>query len=98
MTRIVTPPSYFPGETIRFWARDLTHIDDGPITSGAAVDFVVTDLAGTELDSGPGVPSNDDWYLDVTIPATPGQYLIKATATVDDVVWKGRLPFNVTVH
>lgn len=95
--RTVTPPTYFPGETIRFWASDLTHLDHGAITSGADVDFEVTDLAGTEIDTGTGVSSNDDWYLDVTMPATPGAYVLKATATVDGVVWKDKLPFSVGV-
>jgi hypothetical protein len=93
-----TPPTYFPGETIRCWASDLLHLDDGPITSGATVTFVLTDLAGTEeAGGGAGTASNDDWYIDVTMPTTPGSYFMKGTAVVDGVTWKGKMPFNVGV-
>lgn len=32
------------------------------------------------------------------MPATPGAYIVKATAVVGDDTWKGRMPINVGVH
>lgn len=103
MTNHITPKTYFAGETIRFWVSDLTHLIDGPITAGADVTFVLADLAGNTLPGGgAGVPSNDDWYVDVTMPSQPGPYrmLMGAVfvATTGEAVWKGALPFSVAAH
>jgi hypothetical protein len=95
----ITPKTYYPGETIRVWASDLTHLDHGPITSGATVTFAVVDLAGnTQAGGGEGTASNDDWYIDITTPATPGQYRVLVTAVAHGDTWKGALPFAVGAH
>lgn len=94
-----TPPTYPPGQTVRIWASDLTHLDNGPITSDATVTFELVDLAGNVLPGGgTGVNINDDWYLDFATPATPGPYRVLATATVDGDTWKGAYRFNVGAH
>lgn len=96
---IATPKTYFPGETVRVWVGDLTHLDDGPITTAATVTFAITDLAGTvQSGGGSGIALNDDWFIDFTTPLMPGQYRILATATYDGDTWKGALPFNVVAH
>lgn len=94
-----TPVSYFPGESARIFLSDLTHITDGPITTGATVTFVITDLDGdVETGGGTAAATNDDWLLDFDTPSTPGQYRILATAVYSGKTGKWVLPFNVVAH
>lgn len=96
----VPPKSYFPGETIRVWASDLTHLDHGPITEGATVTISIVDKAGDETGiSGTAVATNDDWSVDLTMPGEPGNYRLVATAVAEGATWKGLMsPLRVVRH
>ena len=91
---IATPPSYFPEMSITLSLSDLLKRVDGEETpvltdSGAVVTFEVTDLAGTVQGlPGTGEATDDDWYLTVNTPATPGPYKIKVTVTLDTIIGK----------
>jgi hypothetical protein len=90
---------YIVGESIRVWASDLDHLDNGPVTSGATVSYEIKDRAGTVVASGTTeLVTNDDWYFDVTIPANPGNYTISATAVSDGATWKGKTPIIVEAY
>lgn len=97
----VPTATYYPGETIRVWATDLTHLDDGAITENATVTFAIVDRSGNELTGlgeGEGVPENDDWHIDLTMPEQPGQYRIQATAVYEGDVWKGLANITIRKH
>lgn len=78
---IATPPTYYPGMTVRVTLTDLTHISDGTVTSAddASVSFEVQDLAGTVDYTGAGTAVGDDWHLDFPAPSTPGAYKVVAS-------------------
>ena len=70
-------------DTIRVYLRDVTHIDDGAVTSGLGGTVEIQDWADPETvaDSEPIVShSDDDWYVDFTAPAN-GHYRIVAEFT-----------------
>jgi hypothetical protein len=85
----------FAGETVRITARDLTHADDGPVTSGATVTHAIYDNAGALVDSVTATASGDDWYGDLAAPDTAGLYTVKSTATKSGATWKGRTELEV---
>jgi hypothetical protein len=66
-----------PGDTWRVFANDATHLDTGPVTSGATG---VVQLVDHLSDALVGVPwvidshSDDDWYVNITLPAQRGTY------------------------
>jgi hypothetical protein len=72
-----------PGDTFRITAKDVTHIDTGPVTTGLTGTATIKSAAGTTVD-GPDnlVNSGDDWYADFPAPATVGTYTIVVTMTV----------------
>ena len=72
----------FAGETVRVTAADLTHSDDGAVTSAATVTVTLFDPAGDEVDEQVATNEGDDWYVDLAAPATPGQYTVKVNADV----------------
>jgi hypothetical protein len=82
---------YFVGETVRITAADLTHSDDGPITSGATVTVALYDAADTLLDSDTASADGNDWSFDLPSPDDPGIYVVKVTADVGGVVWRDRV-------
>jgi len=95
-----TPVTYPGGQTVRFYAKDITLYDATdiahPVTSGGAtVAFAITNLDGATISSGSGTPVTDDWHWDANVPVTSGQYFIVVTITAGAVVWKGRDRFNV---
>lgn len=74
-------PSYFPGETARFWLNDLLDADSGPVLSGATVTFGLYAPDGTEIVAPvTGTASGDDWYGDMAMPTDPGNYRLRAIA------------------
>lgn len=95
-----TPTTYPGGQTVRFYARDITLYDatdtPQPVEAGdATVAFAITDLDGTTITSGSGSAVTDDWHWDANVPDATGQYFIAVTVTSGAVVWKGRDRFNV---
>jgi hypothetical protein len=82
---------YFLGETVRITAADLTHSDDGPVTSGATVTVALYDAADTLLDSDTASASGSDWSFDLPSPDDPGIYIVKVTADVGGVVWRDKV-------
>lgn len=86
----------YPGETIRITAADLTHVDSGPVTTGAMVTIAVYDADGViSGDVVNGSVTGDDWSADVAAPATAGEYTVKITATKSGATWKGKEPLSV---
>lgn len=83
------------GETVRVTARDLTHLDSGPVLSGATVTIAVYDRTDTQVSTATGTASGDDWYADVAAPATAGEYTIKVTAVKSGATWKAQEPLSV---
>ena len=95
-----TPVTYPGGQTVRFYAKDITLHDANdvaqPVESGdAVVAFAITNLDGTTISSGNGTAVTDDWHWDANVPDATGQYFIAVTVTAGAVVWKGRDRFNV---
>jgi hypothetical protein len=88
----MTLRTYYPGETMRLSARNLTHADSGSVTSGATVTIAIyaADGALSSTNEASTGGSGDDWYVDVAAPATPGTYTVRITATKDGAVWKGK--------
>ncbi len=72
----------YAATTRRIRLRDLTHLVSGAVTSGAIVSFSILNQAGATV-VGPtsGLADGDDWYADLTMPATAGTYHLHATAT-----------------
>lgn len=70
----------YVGGTVRIKARDLTHLDSGPVTTGATVTIVITNPDGSQLSSDVATNVNDDWSIDKTMPSVIGLYEVKATA------------------
>lgn len=95
-------PSYFPGETARFFLNDLLDADNGPVTSGATVTFGLYTPDGTEsVAPVTGTASGDDWHGDLTMPTDAGNYrlraiAIKGTAKIVAVSPIDVLPLSVT--
>jgi hypothetical protein len=84
------------GETVRITAKDLTHADSGAVTSGATVTISMYDADGDII----GIPNtatnaDDDWYFDLTMPATPGQVLVKVVATKSGATAKDEVVLTV---
>jgi len=67
------------GDTIRLTAKDVSHADVGPITTGLTGSVSIVSMLTQQVVGGP-VPitlhSGDDWYVDLISPATDGQYRI----------------------
>jgi hypothetical protein len=76
------------GTTRRLRWKDLTHLTNGAVTSGATVTFRIIRInvdGTTTVVVGPvtGTATGDDWYTDVTIPPvlSAGQsYVINVVA------------------
>lgn len=85
----------YAGETVRITAKDLTHATSGPVTVGATVAVTLYDLDGTVLSTGNAAADGDDWYRDITAPATAGQYRVGIVATVSGAVAKDALFLTV---
>lgn len=82
---------YYIGSTVRITAADLTHSDDGPVTSGATVTVTLYDSAGEQVSTGAATVSGDDWFVDVASPDDPGIYVVKVSADVDGAVWRDKV-------
>jgi hypothetical protein len=87
---------YYIGSTVRITAADLTHSDDGPITSGATVTVALYDAADTLLDSDTATADGNDWSYDLVSPDDPGIYVVKVTADVSGVVWRDKVQLVYT--
>jgi hypothetical protein len=95
-----TPVSYFPQVTIEVALSDLikrvSGVESPVLTgSGAVVTIAVTDLADNIMSNGTATPTDDDWFLVVDTPATPGMYKFKATVTLGTIKGKFEDRFNV---
>jgi len=81
----------YVNETLRVTAQDLFHSDSGAVTSGATVTVAVYDAAGvlqsTASITTPPTPG-DDWWIDITAPATAGVYSIRVTAVKSGATWE----------
>lgn len=66
-----------PGDTVRIYARDVTNLDTGAVTSGLTGTVQLVNHT-TEANVGAASPitlhSGDDWYVDVTMPVASGVY------------------------
>lgn len=93
----MTLNSYYPGETMRLTARNLTHSDTGSVTAGASVTISLYNPDGTLNTSGTAATSGvgDDWYVDMVAPTTPGEYQVRVTAVVSGAIWKARASIRV---
>lgn len=97
-----TPESYFPDVTIEVALSDLikrvSGVESPVLTgSGAIVTIVVTDLNDTVIGSpGTATATDDDWYLAVDTPATPGPYKFKATVVLGSIKGKFEDRFDVS--
>jgi hypothetical protein len=89
--------TFYPAETIRITAKDLTHSDSGSVTSGATVTIAVYNPDGslyqTQTVMNPG--ANDDWWADFAAPSSAGQYTVKLTAVKSGATWKSTGVINV---
>lgn len=81
---------FYLGSTVRITAADLTHSDDGPVTTGATVTVKVYTAAGVELSSNTATATGNDWSYDLPSPVTAGIYTAKITADVDGVIWRDK--------
>lgn len=72
-----------PSDTIRVTARDVTHQTTGAVTSGLTGNVKLYD-ASNDLLGTYGIVSNsdDDWYVDITAPATLGLYRLEMVLIV----------------
>lgn len=89
--------TFYPGETVRLTAKDLTHADSGSVTTGATVTVSLYNPDGTlnttQIAATGG--SGDDWFADLAAPATLGEYAVKITAVKDGATWKGKNSIRV---
>ena len=91
----------YVSETLRVKAKDLTHSDSGAVTTGATVTVDVYDAANVMISTASTtvVGSGDDWWIDITAPATVGTYSVRVTAVKSGATWKAAetlsvLPFD----
>lgn len=79
----------YVNETLRVTAQDLTHSDTGAVTTGATVTVAVYNAAGVlqSTASTTTAGSGDDWWIDITAPATAGTYEIRVTAVKSGATW-----------
>jgi hypothetical protein len=80
----------YVGDTVRVYAKQLTDIDDGPITSGAIVTIERFNPDGSFGET--GIVSNDDndWFANFLMPeAVPGTHTVRLEAGYNGNVWKG---------
>jgi hypothetical protein len=85
----------YAGETVRITAEDLTHADSGAVTSGATVTIDLYEPDGTLVSTNTAAAAGDDWFFDLDMPATPGQYRILIEATYNGAVARDRLLLTV---
>lgn len=82
--------SCYVGQTIRVTAKDLTDIDDGPITVGANVVIERYDPDGTLGDTGAISNNGADWFANFLIPDDPGTHVIRLQASNLGKTWRGK--------
>jgi hypothetical protein len=82
----------YEGESVRLTAKDLTHISEGSVTTGADVVITLYDLNGDEISHSTAIVAgaSDDWYADFAAPGTPGEYEFKIVAQKSGATWKGK--------
>lgn len=73
-----------PGDTVRIYARDVTNLDTGAVTSGLTG---TVQLVNHNTEANVGTPSTitlhsgDDWYVDMTMPLDAGVYRAEIAIT-----------------
>jgi hypothetical protein len=85
----------YAGESVRITAKDLTHADDGPVTAGATVTIDLYEPDGTLVSTNTAAASGDDWFIDVEMPNTPGQYEVRIDAAYNGAVARDKLRLTV---
>jgi hypothetical protein len=64
-----------PSDTLRMTAKDVEHATTGPVTAGLTGNVKLYDASNALLStSSITANSGDDWYVDITAPATAGLY------------------------
>lgn len=85
----------YAGETVRIIAQDLADADGLPITAGATVTVALYDSSDTLIDSETAGNDGDDWYYDLTAPATAGIYMVKVTVEAGESIAKAKEQLTV---
>jgi hypothetical protein len=72
-----------PGDTVRMTAQDVAHATAGPVTSGLTGTLTLYDADDAVVDTETiSANDGDDWYVDITAPATAGLYRMAMVLTV----------------
>ena len=82
---------FYIGSTVRITAADLTHSEDGAVTTGATVAVALYDAADTLLSTNNATATGNDWSYDLPSPDDPGIYTVKVTADKDGTIWRDKV-------